>query len=116
MSNKAGSLKASHMADDEFNNLIVEAEKLCERRNPKALELVLEAENNSSNQKRKILASYIRAYFECFVSNHYELALRYLSRALDEIVDNQHAELLFKLYMTTGNCYHLKGELFAAQK
>lgn len=100
----------------DLESLVQETEKLCERRSPEAERLVTCAEElaGQTNQPHhKLLAGYIRAYFECFVNNRYDTAIGLLNALLN--VRSLYG-LEPKIYLVLGNSHHLQGDLLTARK
>ncbi|MDB5281678.1 MAG: hypothetical protein JWO06_753, partial [Bacteroidota bacterium] len=104
--------------NSEFDNLIYEAEKQCERRNADALKLIERARQiaDSSGQMVQLaLLSYIEAYYDIFVSNNYDRAINSCQQALSNLDEESYQAVGYKLLMTLGNSYHKKGDQFSAQ-
>lgn len=102
----------------DFDTLILEAEKFCERRNPAARQLIEKAGELAvpGDLRQAALLQYINAFFDCFVRNNYDEAIRHLTAALDTMDENLYPVVGYKLLMTLGNSYQLKGDLFSAQE
>lgn len=109
---------ANHITDEEFEGLISEAEKLCDRRNPEALVFIqkaTEAAKLSEDETQLALVNYIVAYYDCFIQNNYDQAIKHLNETLGELDDERFLLIGHKLLMTLGNSYQLKGDLFSSQ-
>ncbi|HLP22022.1 MAG TPA: ATP-binding protein [Chitinophagales bacterium] len=102
----------------DFESLILEAEKLCERRNPEATRLIEQAEAMavSGDIRQAALLQYIHAFCDCFVYNNYEGAIHRLAATLKGMDESLYPTIGYKLLMTLGNSYQLKGDLFSAQE
>ncbi len=102
----------------DFDNLILDAEKLCERRNPQAQAVIARAAAMlvPGNTRQAALLEYINAFCECFVRNNYDVAIQRLGASLAAMDVSLHDEVGYKLLMTLGNAHQLKGDLFSAQE
>ncbi len=104
---------------NEFEQLVAETERQCDRRNPDALKTIARAEEiaNATEDLRQLnLISYLHAYYECFINNNYDRAIRELNNALSTLSGNDYKAIGYKLLMTLGNSYQLKGDLFSSQE
>ncbi len=102
----------------EFEGLVSEAERLCDRRNPEALGAIDKAEEiaiSTGDARQLTLISYLKAYCDCFINNNYELAIGQLKKSLSGMDSDDYQAIGYKLFMTLGNSYQLKGDLFSSQ-
>jgi len=102
----------------DLQKLIFDAEYLVERRNPKALPLAKRAMQlamRSANPQYFIYAKYILAFYYSLVKNDYDKSIEICQEVL-EAMGAEGNEISYKLYMTLGNSYQLKGEIFSAQE
>ena len=102
-----------------IEKLIQEAEQLVDRRNTDALPLAKKAmalaiESGYPNHFAQ--AKYILAFYDCLVANSYDTAIELCNEALIKVDPFERGDISYKLYMTLGNSYQLKGEVFAAQE
>ncbi|MCW3126133.1 MAG: domain S-box protein [Bacteroidetes bacterium] len=110
---------AIHTRSEEFDDLIHQAERLCDRRSADAqgiIDSVTSMAQSSRGTRQMILAEYIQAYYDCFINNNYENAIERLNRTLADIDDDEYSSFGYKLSMTLGNSYHFKGDIFSAQE
>lgn len=101
-----------------IDSLLVEAERLIERRDAEALtvaNLLMTNAHAEGSSKDLAQATYIMAYYHCLVVNDYEKSIELCENILKNTLDEDLIEIDFKLYMTLGNAFHLKGEVFSAQ-
>ncbi len=101
----------------DLNNLILEAEELVERRKPEALLLAERAmllALQTKEPRNIAYAKYIVAFYHCLVVNDYDRAIQLCNDTLKEYEANDIADVVYKIYMTLGNAYHLKGDAFSA--
>ncbi len=102
----------------DIDKLVSEAEQFVERRNPEALPLaerVMQHAIQNGNTKYFAQAKYILAFYYCMVANDYEKAIKYCEEVLEKLDDDETLGIGPKLYMTMGNSYQLKGDVFKAQ-
>ena len=103
----------------DLNNLILEAEELVERRKPEALLLAEKAmlvALQTKDPRNIAYAKYIVAFYHCLVANDYDRAIQLCDDVLKEQEANDIADVVYKIYMTLGNAYHLKGDAFSAHQ
>ncbi len=103
----------------DIEQLIHEAEQLIDRRNPDALrfaERVMELAAESRNPKHFAQAQYILAFYNCLVANNYDKAIELCSEVLATADLEDISDINYKVYMTLGNSYQLKGDIFSAQE
>jgi signal transduction histidine kinase len=103
----------------DIEQLIHEAEQLIDRRNTNALpfaERVMELAIESRNPKHLAQAKYILAFYNCLVANNYDLAIELCNEVLATADFDELGDINYKVYMTLGNSYQLKGDVFSAQE
>ena len=101
-----------------MDDLIFEAERLIERRDAEALTLAnrLMQKAQLANSPRKLAqATYILAYYNCMVANDYDKAIELCEQSIKNTAAKELRGIDYKIYMTLGNAYQLKGEVFSAQ-
>ena len=99
--------------------LIIEAEQYVERRSPEALPLaerIMKYALRNGSPKHFAQANYIFAFYNCLVANDYEKAISFCEEVLDKLEEEEIVGIVYKIYMTMGNSYQLKGEVFQAQE
>jgi signal transduction histidine kinase len=104
---------------ETFDELIHEAERLCDRRNTdaqKIIERVNQMARHSGDSRQIALVQYLRAYYDCFISNNYEDAIERLNNTLNDLDEEDYASYGYRLSMTLGNSYQLKGDVFSSQE
>jgi tetratricopeptide (TPR) repeat protein len=104
--------------ETDLQKLIFDAEYLVERRSPKALPLAKRAMQlaiRSTNPQYFIYAKYILAFYYSLVKNDYDKSIEICTEVLDAMGEEGN-EISYKIYMTLGNSYQLKGDIFAAQE
>jgi signal transduction histidine kinase len=102
-----------------IEQLIHQAEQLVDRRNPEALPLAERAMAlalESENPRYFAHAKYILAFYNCLVANNYDEAIELCNEVLAKVPVADLGDIAYKIYMTLGNSYQLKGELFSAQE
>ncbi|HLP19388.1 MAG TPA: ATP-binding protein [Chitinophagales bacterium] len=102
-----------------FEELIQQAEQMVERRNADALQLAEQATAmaaESGNARHYAYAKYIHAFYQCLVANNYDKAIELCNKALAKQEVEDLGDVAYKIYMTLGNSYQLKGDIFAAQE
>ncbi len=109
------------VTDEELNieNLIQEAEQFIERRSPDGLPIAQRAmrlAQAEGNAPKLAYATYVLAFHYCLVENDYDRAIELCLDVLDKLDEDDITEVSYKIYMTLGNSYQLKGELFSAQE
>lgn len=100
-------------------DLITEAETLCERRSPAALPIIEDAMQmalHSGKLRHIALAKYAFGFYYCFVDNNYDDAVKFCDEALMHLNNTEISEFGYKMYLTLGNSYQLKGDVYMAQK
>ncbi|MDB5284620.1 MAG: hypothetical protein JWO06_3695 [Bacteroidota bacterium] len=103
----------------DLDKMILEAESLSERRNPEGLPLaeeVMRLALQTGELKYIAAANYLLAFYYCLVANDYDKAIQLCNAGLNKLNEDEGAELCYKFYMTLGNAYQLKGEVFSAQE
>jgi len=102
----------------DFETLILDAEKLCERRNPRAHQVIGMAKQEAipGDAKQAVMLQYIEAFADCFINNNYNAAVKRLKHVLHDIDEDVYAAVGYKLLMTLGNAYQSKGDIFSAQE
>ncbi|HWB62119.1 MAG TPA: ATP-binding protein [Chitinophagales bacterium] len=103
----------------DFEELVSKAEKFVERRKPEALPLAEEIMRyaiRNGNPRYYANAKYILAFYNCLVVNDYEKAIAYCQEVLHKLDESETFDMVYKIYMTMGNSYQLKGEIFLAQE
>lgn len=103
----------------DLEQLILQAEQLVERRNTDALQFADKAMDmavESGNPKHFAHAKYIQAFYHCLVANNYDKSIELCHEALACSNTCDLSDISYKMYMTLGNSYQLKGEVFAAQE
>jgi signal transduction histidine kinase len=102
-----------------IEQIIQQAEQLVDRRNPNALPLAEKAMAmaiESGNSHYYAHAKYILAFYQCLVANNYDESIELCNEALSRVPPDELGDVAYKIYMTLGNSYQLKGELFSAQE
>ena len=102
----------------DLEQLILQAEQLVERRNTDALQFADKAMDmaiESGNPNHFAHAKYIQAFYHCLVANNYDKSIELCHEALACSNTCDISDISYKMYMTLGNSYLLKGEVFAAQ-
>ena len=105
--------------EEDFDQLISEAERLCDRRNTDVLQIIGKAEEIArltEDRRQQALVSYLYAYHQCFINNNYDQAISHLLQLLFELDAETFAAIGYKPLMTLGNSYQLKGDVFSAQE
>lgn len=107
---------------DEGTNidaLVIEAEQYVERRSPEALPLaerIMKYALRNGSPEHFAQANYIFAFYNCLVANDYEKAISFCEEVLNKLEEEEIVGIVYKIYMTMGNSYQLKGEVFQAQE
>ena len=102
-----------------FDELVAEAERLCDRRNGEAQQVIDKVRllANATNELRYLtMFNYLQAYYDCFINNNYELVINRLLDTLSAMDKETYSAIGHKLLMTLGNAYQFKGDLFSAQE
>lgn len=105
--------------DSDIEVLISQAEGLVERRSSEALPLaekIMTLALAKGHPKYYAQAKYILAFYHCLVVNDYDKAIVYCEEVLNSLSEEDIAESIHKIYMTLGNSYHLKGDVFSAEQ
>lgn len=107
--------------EDHLNieELIIEAEQYVERRSPEALPLaerIMKYALHNGSPEHFAQANYIFAFYNCLVANDYEKAIAFCEEVLTKLDEEEIVGIVYKVYMTMGNSYQLKGEIFSAQE
>ncbi len=103
----------------QFDELVAEAERLCDRRNSNALEIIDRVGQMAAGtlQPQQVTQfNYLQAYYDCFISNNYEQAINRLLDAIAGLDDRAFTMTGYKFLMTLGNAYQFKGDVFSAQE
>src|SRR3954469_10035457 len=112
-------MKALSEMSANIEQLVHEAEQLVDRRNADALPLAQKAMAlalESGYPKHFAQAKYILAFYDCLVANSYDTAIELCNEALVKVDPEEIGDVSYKLYMTLGNSYQLKGDVFSAQE
>lgn len=102
-----------------MDGLILEAEELVERRSAGAMPLVeqiMRMALQSGNPKHYGQANYILAFYHCLVANNYDRSIALCTEILQNLEEDELSGVIYKVYMTLGNSYQLKGDIFSAEK
>jgi signal transduction histidine kinase len=103
----------------DLEKLITDAEAMVDRRNPEALSVtndVMRVALKSSKPRHLAHAKYILAFYNCLVANDYEKSIAICRECLASLNEEDGQDIKYKIYMTMGNSYQLKGDVFAAQE
>ncbi len=106
-------------SSSQIELLVAEAEKLVDRRSPDALpiaEQIMALVRTSTLPRDMAQARYIMAFYLCLVANDYDKSIALCEEILDKGNTDEIRDILYKIYMTVGNAYHLKGEVFSAEQ
>jgi signal transduction histidine kinase len=112
-------MKALSELSANIEQLVHEAEQMVDRRNAEALPLAQKAMTlalESGYPKHFAQAKYILAFYDCLVANSYDTAIELCNEALIKVDPEEIGDVSYKLYMTLGNSYQLKGDVFSAQE
>lgn len=109
------------VTEDEVSieKVIQDAEQFIERRNPEGLPLAHKAmrmAEHNGDPRALAYAKYILAFYHCLVANDYDKSIELCHEVTEKMDYEDYEEVAYKLYMTLGNAYQLKGELFSAQE
>jgi signal transduction histidine kinase len=102
-----------------IDQLVVQAEQFVERRSPDALPLaeeIMKYAIRNGSPRHFAQANYIFAFYNCLVANDYEKAISFCEEVLTKLDEEEIIGIVYKIYMTMGNSYQLKGEVFMAQE
>ena len=100
------------------DSLVYKAEILIERRDADALKVATQLMNEARAGGGRVQlaeANYIMAYYNCIVANNYDKAIELCEATLKNAHGKDLDGLAYKIYMTLGNAYQLKGEIFSSQ-
>jgi signal transduction histidine kinase len=104
---------------EEIGQLVSKAEQFVERRNPEALPLaeeIMQIAIRNGSLKQFAQAKYVMAFYNCLVANDYDKAISICHDVLEKTEKDDLEGTAYKIYMTLGNSYQLKGEVFSAQE
>jgi signal transduction histidine kinase len=104
---------------EEIDQLVSKAEQLVERRNPEALPLaeeIMQIAMRDGSMKQFAKARYVMAFYNCLVANDYDKAIAICHDVLEKTEKDDLVDIDYKIYMTLGNAYQLRGEVFSAQE
>ena len=102
----------------DFEGMVSEAERMIDRRNPEAIILAEKIKHEAletGKPRQYAQANYIMAFYNCIIANNYDSAIQLCEDVLIKVKVNEINEIGYKIYMTLGNAYQLKGEVFSAQ-
>ncbi len=103
----------------DLEKLINDAEAMVDRRNPDALTVtndVMRVALKSRHPRHLAHAKYILAFYNCLVANDYDKSIAICRECLTTLSEEDGEDIKYKIYMTMGNSYQLKGDVFAAQE
>ncbi len=103
----------------DFETLVHEAEKMCDRRNKEARQYIdaAIAQSKISGDIIEIATTrYLEAYYNTFVLSDFDSGIDIINEMLKTLEEEDVYELGYKLYMTLGNAYQFKGDVFEAQQ
>ena len=103
----------------EFEALVSEAERQCDRRKPEALNLISKAAEiaaSTADARQLTMVGYLQAYYDCFIGNNYDKAIKELNPIIAALAKPDYDDIGYKLLLTLGNSYQLKGDLFSSQE
>ncbi|MCW3125829.1 MAG: hypothetical protein JWO03_1487 [Bacteroidetes bacterium] len=102
-----------------FEALVKEAQNLCDRRNKEAIQYI-DAAINKAKLSGDIIeiatTGYLEAYYNTFVLSDYDSGIAIINNLLQTLEVEDLQEIGYKLYMTLGNAYQFKGDVFEAQQ
>ncbi|MBL7777563.1 MAG: tetratricopeptide repeat protein [Chitinophagales bacterium] len=104
---------------ENINDLVSKAEHLVNRRSAEALPIaqkINELAIKHHNPQYYALAQYIMAFYKCLVENDYDEAIGLCKGTMHNLEREGQADLAYLFYMTMGNAYQFKGEVFSAQE
>ncbi|MBS1618416.1 MAG: tetratricopeptide repeat protein, partial [Bacteroidetes bacterium] len=102
-----------------FDELVAEAQRLCDRRNKDAIEYInaAAAKSRYSTDLIEIATTrYLDAYYKTFVLNDYDGGIDIINELLRTLDWDDLQVMGHKLYMTLGNAYQFKGDVYEAQQ
>ncbi len=103
----------------DIEDLISQAQGLVERRSQDALpvaEKIMALALSTGNPRYYAQAKYILAFYNCLVANNYDKAIELCEDLLANLDDEDLDDIIYKIYMTLGNSYQLKGDIFSAEQ
>ncbi len=104
---------------EEVYDLVSKAEQFVDRRSPDALpvaEKIMELAVQNRSAHMYALANYIFAFYHCVVLNDYDKSIELCEQALDRLQQDGEMDMAYPIYMTQGNAYQFRGEVFSAQE
>ncbi len=104
---------------EEVYDLVSKAEQFVDRRSPDALPLaekIMELAVQNRSAHMYALANYVFGFYHCMVLNDYDKAIELCGQAIDRLQQDGEMESAYPLYMTLGNAYQFRGEVFSAQE
>lgn len=104
---------------ENINDLVSKAEHLVNRRSAEALPIaqkINELAIKHHNPQYYALAQYIMAFYKCLVENDYDEAIGLCKGTMHNLEREGQADLAYLFFMTMGNAYQFKGEVFSAQE
>ncbi|HLP21822.1 MAG TPA: ATP-binding protein [Chitinophagales bacterium] len=104
---------------EEVYDLVAKAEQFVDRRSPEALPLaeqIMQQAVQNRSAHLYALANYIHAFYQCVVLNDYDKCIELCDKALERLRDEGDMEIAYMIYMTQGNAYQFRGEVYSAQE
>lgn len=105
--------------NNDIYELVSKAEQFVDRRSPDALpiaERIMGQAIQNRSAHMFALANYIHAFYQCVVLNDYDKSIELCNQALERLQTDNETEIAYVLYMTLGNAYQFRGEIFSAQE
>ncbi len=102
-----------------FDRLVTEAQDLCDRRNKDAISYIdaAIARAKQSGDLIEIATSrYLEAYYSTFVLSDFDGGIDIITDLLSTLDHDDLQQIGHKLYMTLGNAYQNKGDVYEAQQ
>lgn len=102
-----------------FDELVAEAQNLCDRRNSDAkvyIDAAIAKAKLSADLIEIATTRYLEAYYSTFVLTDYDAGIEIITGLLRSLDHDDLDEIGHKLYMTLGNAYQFKGEVYEAQQ
>lgn len=102
-----------------FDRLVAEAQDLCDRRNKDAISYIDSAiaRAKQSGDLIEIATSrYLEAYYSTFVLSDFDGGIDIITDLLRTLDHDDLQQIGHKLYMTLGNAYQNKGDVYEAQQ